>query len=105
MSTPPVYVKCQNVCFYKAFFCAAKDIHPLVVTAQTTSPGNDFHYVQPGNYMLVQQHRRKDALKLIWYVPYQVLLTTHITVKCEGRPTWMHVSHCKKTAPPEDPKA
>ncbi|KAM4034518.1 uncharacterized protein ACNLHF_021156 [Anomaloglossus baeobatrachus] len=62
------------------------------------------HNFQPGYYVLVKKFTRKTSLEPRFEGPYQVLLPTPTSVKLEGRPTWIHASHCKKFTPPsEDP--
>ncbi|KAM4026767.1 protein NYNRIN-like [Anomaloglossus baeobatrachus] len=63
------------------------------------------HNFQPGDYVLVKKFTRKTSLEPRFEGPYQVLLTTPTSVKLEGRPTWIHASHCKKFTPPSEPSA
>ncbi|XP_044155530.1 uncharacterized protein LOC122942100 [Bufo gargarizans] len=63
-------------------------------------PGS--HKLQPGDWVLVKKHVRK-TLEPRFEGPYQVLLTTATSVKLEGKKTWIHASHCKRTTNPDPP--
>lgn len=53
------------------------------------------HRIQPGDWVVVKRHVRKP-LEPKFDGPHLVLLTTGSAVKLEGKPTWIHASHCKK---------
>lgn len=57
--------------------------------------------VQPGDQVLIKVIKRKDWTSPRWEGPHQVILATPTAVKVEGRPTWVHQSHCKKLLPLE----
>ncbi|KAM8952228.1 protein NYNRIN-like [Pelodytes ibericus] len=61
------------------------------------------HTLSPGEWVVVKKHVR-GTLDPRYEGPYQVLLTTPTSLKLEGRPTWIHASHCKriKCPPPPD---
>ncbi len=42
---------------------------------------------------------RNKPLEPKWYGPHQVMLITAAAVLCQGRKTWIHVSHCKLFLP------
>ncbi|XP_044151333.1 kelch-like protein 23 [Bufo gargarizans] len=59
------------------------------------------HTLQPGDLVVIKRHVRK-GLDPRFDGPFQVLLTTHTAVKVEGKPNWIHASHCKKILMPKD---
>lgn len=86
--------------FCTALTSVVQSIQRQVQAVQTPAQDQQCHDIQPGDWVCVKEFRRKNALKPRWSGPLQVLLTTTTAVKCEGRPTWIHASHCKKTTPP-----
>ncbi|KAM3582761.1 uncharacterized protein V6R79_010131, partial [Siganus canaliculatus] len=74
--------------------------HSRVKAVQSPPSDKACHDIQPGDWVCIKEFRRKNGLKPRWSKPQQVLLTTNTAVKCEGRTTWIHASHCKKTPPP-----
>ncbi|XP_075773494.1 uncharacterized protein LOC102450730 [Pelodiscus sinensis] len=58
------------------------------------------HDVQPGNWVLIKEFRRKDCLSPRWNGPFQVLLTTNTAVKVAERDSWIHASHVRRTVDP-----
>ncbi|XP_029968045.1 uncharacterized protein LOC115403325 [Salarias fasciatus] len=64
------------------------------------------HRLNPGDWILVKDFRRKHWKARRWLGPFQVLLVTHTAVKVAERATWIHASHCKLlTVPPPAPTA
>lgn len=53
------------------------------------------HHLQPGDWVVIRRYVRRH-LEPRFDGPYQVLLTTPTSVKVEGKPNWIHASHCKK---------
>ncbi|KAM3918957.1 uncharacterized protein RB166_013697 [Leptodactylus fuscus] len=62
-------------------------------------PGS--HPLQPGDWVVIKRHVRR-ALEPRYDGPFQVLLTTSTAVKLQGRPNWVHASHCKKVTAQEE---
>ncbi|XP_019400444.1 PREDICTED: uncharacterized protein LOC109316660 [Crocodylus porosus] len=62
------------------------------------------HNLEPGDWVYVKVHQRKNVLQPRWKGPFQMLLTTNTAVRCPGHQTWTHASHCKKVSPPLDPE-
>ncbi|XP_069814013.1 protein NYNRIN-like [Dendropsophus ebraccatus] len=50
--------------------------------------------LQPGDWVVVKRHTRRP-LEPRFDGPFQVLLITATSVKLEGKPNWIHASHCK----------
>ena len=49
----------------------------------------------------IKAFRRKSWLPR-WTGPFQVLLTTDTEVRCKGKSTWIHASHCKRARDPTE---
>uniref|UniRef100_A0A9J7Y4M1 Murine leukemia virus integrase C-terminal domain-containing protein n=1 Tax=Cyprinus carpio carpio TaxID=630221 RepID=A0A9J7Y4M1_CYPCA len=60
---------------------------------QTTQP---FQHLQPGDWVVIRDLKRKHWKQKRWTGPHLILLVTHTAVKVEGRGTWVHASHCRK---------
>lgn len=60
------------------------------------------HSLQPGDWVVIKRFVRRH-LEPRYDGPYQVLLTTATSIKVEGKPNWIHASHCKKVFPPSSP--
>ncbi|KAM4652088.1 LOW QUALITY PROTEIN: uncharacterized protein O3C94_014426 [Discoglossus pictus] len=52
------------------------------------------HHLHPGDWVVIRRDVRRH-LEPRFDGPYYVLLTTPTSVKVEGKPNWIHVSHCK----------
>jgi len=81
--------------FCKQLSRIARLIHTRVKEALLEPVEEPYHTFQQGDYVLVKHFTRKTALEPRGKGPFQVLLTTPTTVKCEGKPAWIHSSHCK----------
>ncbi|XP_044152626.1 cardiac-enriched FHL2-interacting protein isoform X2 [Bufo gargarizans] len=75
-----------------------QDITQLIVTDPDSIEVT--HSLQPGDWVVVKRHVRK-VLEPRFEGPHQVLLTTATAVKLEGKPNWVHASHCKKVPEPQ----
>ena len=60
------------------------------------------HDLQPGDWIVVKDYRRRTWNSPRWLGPFQVLLITSSAVKVAERATWIHASHCRR-APPLTP--
>ncbi|KAM4694273.1 LOW QUALITY PROTEIN: uncharacterized protein O3C94_004723 [Discoglossus pictus] len=63
------------------------DVYEYVLREQT-------HHLHPGYWLLIRRYVRRH-LEPRFDGPYQVLLTTPTSVNVEGKPNWIHASHCK----------
>ena len=67
------------------------------------SPQETDDLVTEGDYVWVKRHRRKRWSEPRWEGPYQVLLKTPSAIKVVEKPSWIHLSHCKKQQTLTDP--
>ncbi|XP_049425162.1 uncharacterized protein LOC125884304 [Epinephelus fuscoguttatus] len=58
------------------------------------------HNLNPGDYVVVRDLRRKNWKARRWNGPFQVLLVTETAVKVAERATWIHASHCRRVPDP-----
>ncbi|XP_062248239.1 uncharacterized protein LOC133956894 [Platichthys flesus] len=73
------------------------------VTSSLPHPATEpLHNLQPGDFVVVKDFRRKNWRSRRWQGPYQILLTTYTAVKVAERATWIHASHCKRVPSPSD---
>ncbi len=63
------------------------------------TPPEGGHTIVPGQWVMIKTFKNKP-LEPKWYGPHQVMLITAAAVLCQGRKTWIHVSHCKVVPPP-----
>ncbi|XP_058510228.1 protein NYNRIN-like [Solea solea] len=77
------------------------DIKKQVIAALPVPASGPLHQLEPGDFVVVKDFRRKSWRNRRWQGPFQILLTTHTAVKVAERATWIHASHCRKVpAPP-----
>nr|XP_014352636.1 PREDICTED: uncharacterized protein LOC106706345 [Latimeria chalumnae] len=104
-TSPPVAAHQIDIHFADEFvltYCKAlvkciRTFHSQVQAALPKEPDEPCHSIHPGDWVHVKVFQRKNSLEPRWKGPYQVLLTTHTAVKCQGLSSWIHASHCKKT--------
>jgi len=62
------------------------------------------HNFKPGDLVYVKIYKRKNSLQARCCGPFLILLTTHTAVKCKGRATWIHTTHCKLARGQKEPE-
>ncbi|KAJ8339415.1 hypothetical protein SKAU_G00362010 [Synaphobranchus kaupii] len=72
-----------------------RSVHQQVKVALPKPGEGQFHKLQPGDWVLIKDFRRKKWHQARWRGPYQILLTTPSAVRVAERATWVHASHCK----------
>uniref|UniRef100_A0A7M4EZ18 Murine leukemia virus integrase C-terminal domain-containing protein n=1 Tax=Crocodylus porosus TaxID=8502 RepID=A0A7M4EZ18_CROPO len=73
-----------------------QDIPPSHIKQFPKYGGSVVNPVQPGDWVLIKVHQRKDCLQPRWKGPFLVLLTIPTAVKVAEVSVWVHTSHCKK---------
>ena len=81
---------------------ALSDIRRQVSAALPKEATGPLHKLQPGDFVVVKDFRRKSWKAKRWQGPFQILLITHTALKVAERATWIHASHCKKVPPPSE---
>nr|XP_043874560.1 protein NYNRIN-like [Solea senegalensis] len=77
------------------------DVKKQVIAALPVPASGPLHQLEPGDFVVIKDFRRKSWRNRRWQGPFQILLTTHTAVKVAERATWIHASHCRKVpAPP-----
>ena len=79
-----------------------QSIRIQVKEALPLSKEEQLHDLQPGDWIVVKDYRRRTWNSPRWLGPFQVLLITSSAVKVAERATWIHASHCRR-APPLTP--
>ncbi|KAI3364835.1 hypothetical protein L3Q82_001028 [Scortum barcoo] len=79
-------------------------IRQQVAAALPPPASKPLHSLQPWDFVVVKDFRRKHWQAKRRHGPFQILLTTHTAVKLAEQATWIHASHCKRVpAPAESP--
>ncbi|XP_044028260.1 uncharacterized protein LOC122864712 [Siniperca chuatsi] len=68
---------------------------PFMSAALKSAAERKLHDLEPGDWIVVKDFRRKNWRARRWNGPYQILLTTETAVKVAERATWIHATHCK----------
>lgn len=78
----------------------AKSLSAICVQVKQARPDRSakepLHQLQPGDWVVIRDLKRKHWKQKRWTGPHLILLVTHTAVKVEGRGTWVHASHCRK---------
>lgn len=95
---PPDTTLCEDVMLT---YCinlskSLSDINRQVSDALPLTASTPLHDIQPGDFVLIKNCRRKNWKHRRWLGPFQVLLVTHTAVKVAERATWVHATHCKR---------
>lgn len=101
----------------RALPCTALSEHDMLEYCRNVSPGpsqpsqqmqaafppasQPLHDIQPGHWILVNEAWREGWKQGRRLGPYQVLLTTHTTVKVAEIESWIHTSCCQLVPEPE----
>ncbi|KAJ8332358.1 hypothetical protein SKAU_G00426510 [Synaphobranchus kaupii] len=76
-----------------------RSVHQQVKAALPDPASGPLHDLQPGDWVVIKDFRRKKWHQARWRGPFQILLTTPTAVRVEGRASWVHASHCKRAPP------
>ncbi|KAI3354605.1 hypothetical protein L3Q82_019109 [Scortum barcoo] len=101
---PPSTTVCENVMLT---YCVnlsrtLSSIRQQMAAALPPPASKPLHSLQPGDFVVVKDFRRKHWQAKCWHGPFQILLTTHTAVKLAERATWIHASHCKRVPAPAE---
>ncbi|XP_040911987.1 uncharacterized protein LOC121193645 isoform X1 [Toxotes jaculatrix] len=75
-------------------------LHSQVKSALPSAATAVLHNLQPGDWVLIKDHRRRHWKQRPFQGPFQVLLTTETAVKVVEKAAWVHASHCKRVPEP-----
>ena len=67
---------------------ALRSVHQQVKAALPVPASGPLHDLQPGDWVVIKDFRRKKWHQPRWRGPYQVLLTTPTAVRVEGHTSW-----------------
>ncbi|KAJ8333627.1 hypothetical protein SKAU_G00416350 [Synaphobranchus kaupii] len=76
-----------------------RSVHQQVKAALPEPASGPLHDLQPGDWVVIKDFRRKKWHQARWRGPFQVLLTMPTAVRVEGRASWVHASHCERAPP------
>ncbi|XP_044060927.1 uncharacterized protein LOC122880155 isoform X1 [Siniperca chuatsi] len=76
------------------------NIHKQVKEAIPRAAERKLHDLEPGDWIVAKDFRRKNWRARKWNGPYQILLTTETAVKVAEKATWIHATHCKRVPEP-----
>ncbi|XP_027142002.1 protein NYNRIN-like [Larimichthys crocea] len=82
--------------------CCEETVSQQVKAALPQQATGPLHSIQPGDWVVIKNLRRKHWRSERWQGPFQVLLTTHTAVKVAERATWIHAHHCKRVPNPTE---
>ncbi|XP_051242098.1 protein NYNRIN-like [Dicentrarchus labrax] len=101
-SPPPSTSLCEHdmITYCTNLSSALSSIRQQVTATLPRPAAFPLHSLQPGDYVVVKDFRRKNWQARRWQGPFQVLLTTHTAIKVAERATWIHASHCRRVPDP-----
>ncbi|KAF7648342.1 hypothetical protein LDENG_00158280 [Lucifuga dentata] len=88
--------------YFKVLSSMLSKNHQQVKDALPQPKEGRLHDLEPGDWVVVKDFRRKSWKQPRWLGPYQILLITESAVKVAERATWIHASHCRKVPEPAE---
>ncbi|KAK6305037.1 hypothetical protein J4Q44_G00238170 [Coregonus suidteri] len=97
-SNKPTLMGCNDdiVSYCTALNNVLKAIFPTVKAALPQPLVGILHKLQPGDWVVVKDLRRKHWNQQRWTGPFQVLLTTPTAVRVAERSMWIHANQCRR---------